>query len=350
MVNTRAKRREITPDGRGTQGEYDTPTRNSFFNAFDNKSPRTSISAIERRLHIGHGTGSKWLKDRDKFGFNGYYRVRKVSNNLGPHPRHSPRKFKALVDPAQNPVRNQRYEAQIAFHDLHLKPRQLRYNLEKYTNKGRRYKQAYVQKEISKPNRIKRVDYGQTHENETVDSFWQFCLFTDEAHFDPASQGTGRILREQGQRYNPENIQEKPALLGNKVHFSGWVNWHAKCDKLEFYNDEEEYVEKPRRPRKPRKSRYETEEDWNKRLMEWEAQIGHEKVVKPKGNSMTQEYYVKRLLPHYIDAIKDLSKKHSAPISQWRLIEDGDGSHGEMPTRCKQLIKGNGSPVKSSLW
>ncbi|KAM3067141.1 tRNA 2'-phosphotransferase [Clarireedia jacksonii] len=247
--------------------------------------------------------------DRDKFGFNGYYRVRKVSNNLGQHLRHSPHKFKALVDPAQNPVRDQRYEAQIAFHDLHLKPRQLRYNLEKYTNKGRRYKQAYIQKEISKPNRIKRVDYGQIHENETVDSFWQFCLFTDEAHFDPASQGTGRILREQGQRYEPENIQEKPALL-------------------EFYNDEEKYVEKPRRPRKPRKSRYETEEDWNKRLMAWEAQIGHEKVVKPKGNSMTQEYYVRRLLPHYIDAIKDLSKKHSVPISQWRLIEDGDGSHG----------------------
>ncbi|KAM3066528.1 hypothetical protein ACMFMG_012026 [Clarireedia jacksonii] len=270
MVNTRAQRREITPDGRGTKGEYDTPTRNSFFNAFDNKSPRTSISSIERRLHIGHGQ----------------------------HPRYSPRKFKALVDPAQNPVRDQRYEAQIAFHDLHLKPHQLRYNLEKYTNKGQRYKQAYIQKEISKANRIKRVDYSQMYENETIDSFWQFCLFTDEAHFDPASQGTGRILREQGQRYNPENIQEKPALLGNKVHFGGWVNWHAKYDKLEFYNDEEEYVEKPQRPRKPRKSRYETQEDWNKRLMEWEAQVGHEKVVKPKGNSITQEYYVKRLLPH----------------------------------------------------
>ncbi|PQE06049.1 phosphoribosylformylglycinamidine cyclo-ligase protein [Rutstroemia sp. NJR-2017a BBW] len=273
MVNTRANRREITPDGRGIEGEYDTPKRNEFFDVFDNKSPRTSVSAIERRLRIGYSTGNKWLRDRDKFGRNGYYRVRKVSNSLSPHPRYSPRRFKALVDPVQNPVRDQRYEAQIAFHDLHLKPRQPQRNLNKYTNK-------------------------------------------DEAYFDPASQGTGRILREQGQRYEPENIQEKPALLGNKVHFSGWVNWYAKCDKLEFYNNEEEYIEKPKRPCKPRKSRYETEEDWNKRLIEWEVQIGYEKVVKPKGNSMTQEYYIKRLLPYYIDAIKDLSKKKSIPISQ----------------------------------
>ncbi|KAM3086629.1 hypothetical protein ACMFMG_000755 [Clarireedia jacksonii] len=171
MVNTRAKRREITPDSRGTQGEYDTPTRNSFFNTFDNKRARESVCAIERRLGIGQGTGNKWLKDRDKFGFNRYYRVRKVSNNLGQPLRHSPRKFKALVDPAQNPVRDQRYEAQIAFHDLYLKLRQLRNNLEKYTNKGQRYKQVYMQKEISQPNRIKRVDYSQTHENKTVDSF-----------------------------------------------------------------------------------------------------------------------------------------------------------------------------------
>lgn len=49
-------------------------------------------------------------------------------------------------------------------------------------------------------------------------------------------------------------------------------------------------------------------------------------MVKFKGNFMTLEYYVKLLLPHYIDAIEDLSKK-SVSIFQWRLIEDGDGSH-----------------------
>jgi hypothetical protein len=50
------------------------------------------------------------------------------------------------------------------------------------------------------------------------------CLFTDEAHIDPAYEKTGNILGEQGTRYNPENIQEKPGLKRVKLHFETWIN------------------------------------------------------------------------------------------------------------------------------
>ncbi|KAH7317309.1 hypothetical protein BKA65DRAFT_515732 [Rhexocercosporidium sp. MPI-PUGE-AT-0058] len=94
--------------------------------------------------------------------------------------------------------------------------------------------------------------------------------------------GTGYVLREKGTRENPENIQEKPKRVGNKLHIAGWVNWHAKCEKLEFYHDEEEK---------------------EARILEWEASKPYPVEVKPKGNLMTQKYYVDRLLPVYKQAL-----------------------------------------------
>lgn len=46
-----------------------------------------------------------------------------------------------------------------------------------------RYKMAKV-KDISKKNKLLRVEYERRHEHKTVDSFWQFVHFTDEAHID----------------------------------------------------------------------------------------------------------------------------------------------------------------------
>ena len=41
-----------------------------------------------------------------------------------------------------------------------------------------------------------------------------------------------------------------------------WVNWYEKCEKLEFYYDEEDYIERPKRLRKPRKKKSESEEEF----------------------------------------------------------------------------------------
>jgi hypothetical protein len=92
-----------------------------------------------------------------------------------------------LVSPAQNPVRDQLYEAQIKHHKLDIKPYQLQRRLKVYTNKGQRYKQAYIQKVLSQVNRKKRLEYSQEHLGKSINNFWQYIFFTDEAHINPSS-------------------------------------------------------------------------------------------------------------------------------------------------------------------
>jgi len=111
-----------------------------------------------------------------------------------------------LVSPSRNPVRDQLFEAQIEYHKLPIKKRQLQARLKQATNGGQRYKQAFVKKEISAKNRKLRVEYGETHQGKRIDDFWQYIFFTDEAHIDPSSCAQGHILREQGHRTDTENI------------------------------------------------------------------------------------------------------------------------------------------------
>jgi hypothetical protein len=59
--------------------------------------------------------------------------------------------------------------------------------------------------------------------------------------------GAKWILREQSKREDEENIQQRLAKEGNKLHVARWVTWHEKCEKLIFYHDEEEYDEQPYR-------------------------------------------------------------------------------------------------------
>lgn len=100
--------------------------------------------------------------------------------------------------------------------------------------------------------------------------------------------------------------QEHGEKTGNTIHVAGWVNRFAKCDKLFFYNDENDEIIKPKRPPKPGKSKFESDEQYKQRLREWEASLPHEKEVEPKGNAMTQRYYSEKLLPLYVDAVRTL--------------------------------------------
>ena len=132
-------------------------------------------------------------------------------------------------------------------------------------------------------------------------------------------------------RYDPINIQQRPELEGVKIHVAGYVNWHYKCEKLLFYNDEKEYEMRPPRRARPRKWKYELPEEFEVRVKEWEAKNPHELVIKPKGNTMTQKYYTERLLPTYITAVQQARLNGpSSPSGTpgWILQEDGDPSHG----------------------
>jgi hypothetical protein len=170
---------------------------------------------------------------------------------------------------------------------------------------------------LSLKNHGERVHYGAAHQYKTVHDFWQYVYFSDKAHLDPSSQSQGYILREQGTRNDAENIQERGEKTGVKLHIFAWVNWWGKSDKLLFYNDEEEHVECPRRPPKPRTRKYESEEEFQARIREWEASLPREQIVKPRGNGMTQKYYTDTLLPVYVDALQYARMQPNRELKNW---------------------------------
>jgi hypothetical protein len=81
------------------------------------------------------------------------------------------------------------------------------------------------------------MEYDRRHQAVTVHSFWQYIHFTDEAHFDPGESYSKRVLREEGTRYEPQNMQPMPDMKGVKLHFAASISWHHKSPLL-FYNDE----------------------------------------------------------------------------------------------------------------
>lgn len=105
-----------------------------------------------------------------------------------------------------------------------------------------------------------------------------------------------------------------------------------------FYNDENDSIVKPKRPCKLRKTMYESADEFQHRILEWEASVSHEKEVKPKGNSTTQLCYCKRLLPVYIEAIhKARSNEEGLPSSC--VLQDNDSSHSHKKEGLAQQIK-----------
>jgi hypothetical protein len=139
---------------------YTTRQRVRFYDAWDKREPGTSL----RQFCVSHkhalGTASRWLHQRDTLGSPSYHRIRKLSQKLGRRPKVSKEQCEMLVSPSKNPVRDQMLEAQIEHHKLGVSRRSLTSRLKAYTKRARRFKQAYVKKEISGPNRKKREDYG----------------------------------------------------------------------------------------------------------------------------------------------------------------------------------------------
>ena len=221
---TRSTGRE-TPPPKGTKGcEADTIKKSRFFNAYDERIGYDSLRSISKDFDITHPCALKWLWQRNELGSPTYRRTRKRSLRLGRTPKVSKEQCQMLVSPSKNPVRNQLYEAQIEYHKLNASKRTLQRRLKKCTNGGQRYKQAYIQKEITKKNRRKQVKYSLEHEDKSVEDHWQYIYFTDEAHIDPSSIGQGNILQERGHRYDVENIQERLEKTGVRLHVAAWVN------------------------------------------------------------------------------------------------------------------------------
>jgi hypothetical protein len=153
----------------------------------------------------------------------------------------------------------------------------------------------------------------------------------------------GCILREEGHQYNTENIQERGEKTKVKLYIVAWVNWESKAEKLEFYHDKEEHVERPCYPPKPCIRKYKSKDEFQDHLREWEALLPYEQVVKPKGNTMTQKYYIERLLLVYINAVQKARLRDAKP---WILQEDNDPSHGNGP----RALRGLAMCLKEANW
>ena len=129
-----------------------------------------------------------------------------------------------LVDPKRNKLRWQTYEAQIEYYKLGCSVRTLERSLMKWTHGGRRYKAAYVQKQLNSNQLQQRTNYALKYKTEPEDphqlDFWKTVVFTDEAHVDPSARGSSYVLRELGTRTAPENMTVCPHLAGNKLHFA----------------------------------------------------------------------------------------------------------------------------------
>ena len=97
--------------------------------------------------------------------------------------------------------------------------------MKRLTKKGRRYICAFVKKEISVKNKAEQETYSSTHIHDPLFSFFNHIVYTDKAHIDPTSQSQGRVLREQGTRDDPENIEERLPLKGVRFHIAAWISW-----------------------------------------------------------------------------------------------------------------------------
>jgi hypothetical protein len=169
---TRSHRLETPPQERSKDIEADTIKKSRFFNAWDTRETGVTVRSICKKTKTTTPTGRRWLKQRAQLGSPALRRTRKLSDRLGRKSRISEETCKMLVSPSRNPVRDQLYEAQIEYHKLPIRARQLKTRLKQTTKNGRRFKMAYVKKEISGPNKDLRVKYGEEHQNKTVEDFW----------------------------------------------------------------------------------------------------------------------------------------------------------------------------------
>lgn len=287
--------------------EASTTRKSRFIDALSRSAGSKSLRSIAAQCQIHESTGRKWKKQWEAMGAGAKRRTRPISTVLGHRSKVSKSTCKMLVSPSRNPVRKQTLDAQIEFHNIPIKTRQLQRLLKRHTKGGGRYRCAFIKKRISVKNQEERITYGDTHTYDPLFGFFDHIVYTDEAHVDPTSQAQGRVLREQGTRDNPENIEERPPLKGVRFHIAAWISWWGKADKLEFYNDEEDHVEQPPMPPKPRwRPTTETKDEHQARIQEWEATKPHQVEVQVKGNAMTQKYYVERLLPIYTAAINSM--------------------------------------------
>ncbi|KAH7317614.1 hypothetical protein BKA65DRAFT_514824 [Rhexocercosporidium sp. MPI-PUGE-AT-0058] len=151
--NTRQTDRFTPPPKPQSRGIPNTERRMKFFKAYDDNIKVKSFRAICRDKDEKESTARGWITQRRNLSLLANRRTRKLLKRLGKPLKMTPAMCCMLVNLKQNPVRNQLYEAQIEYHYLPIKKRQLQRKLCEHINGGRRYKMAFIKKKVLDKNR-----------------------------------------------------------------------------------------------------------------------------------------------------------------------------------------------------
>ena len=215
-----------TPSPEPLAGREATTRRKcKFFDTLATYRGSRSLRSISKQCGISSSCGDKWKEQWDSMGSEAKRKTRTKSQALRAKSKVTKSMCKMLCSPSRNPVRKQPLDTQIAYHNLPVQKRQLQRKLKEHTKGGGRYLCAFVKKVISSKNKEQREEYGKDHKWAPLFGFFDHIVYTDEAHVDTTSQAQGRVLREQGTRDNPENIEERPPLKGVRFHIAAWISW-----------------------------------------------------------------------------------------------------------------------------
>ncbi|OAG34661.1 hypothetical protein AYO21_11173 [Fonsecaea monophora] len=84
----------------------------------------------------------------------------------------------------QNPYRQEPLDLNLRKLDIPVPRRRLRKRLLQDTDQGGSYLQAFIRTELKPFYKPNHIEFGQEHQEKTIDNFWQYLVFTDEFHFD----------------------------------------------------------------------------------------------------------------------------------------------------------------------
>lgn len=109
------------------------------------------------------------------------------------------------------------------------------------------------------------------------------------------------------------------------IDVAGSISYDGSGDFV-FYSDpkEAELAQELNRCR-PRKSGVETLEKFEEKKTKHRERVQGDPDLQIKGNSMTQKFYAKHILPTHVNRLKSMEKRYSH--HSW-LQEDNDCSHG----------------------
>jgi hypothetical protein len=310
------------------QIEANIVKKTRFFHAIDHREKKF-VQIVCKKENVSWETNKKWLHQRKKLETS--VASRRIDKKRSERSiKVTQNKLNELLN-ENNLVRDQSWVVQINYFGLNCTSRMMKRACSRRKFKADRYKMTKIRR-INVKNELLRQKYDCRHQAETMNSYWQYVHFTNEAYFDSDESYSKRVLREKSTRYETQNMQIMIDMKKMKLHFEASIFWHHKSS-LQFYNDEHDSLFVIiKKSFKSRRSRNQTKKTYQQRILEWKISLSHDSKIKFKKNFTTQTYYTKRLLFVYIELI------HEARVCHDRrdiLQEDNDNNHD---TRSKDNV------------